>query len=106
MSIDLTKLNNTSFAVLVWYIKDGEEDEAKVYGGLATWNAATSTVDVRRNESEKPVLHLSGEQLERIQIVTDEVKEILLNCDYGISLTMSELPEDNPEGYTETGMKW
>ena len=94
MKIVVTELINTPFAVLVWHISEGEEDEAKVYGGIATWNHLSESLEVRRNEFEQPILTLRGAQLDRIQKVTDEVKELLLNCEYGIPLSISDLPDD------------
>ena len=106
MNSELHQLNNTSFALLVWYIQEGKEDEAKVFGSVATWNPDTQSVEVRRNETEEPILILSGEQLGRIKKVTEDAKKILLNCEYGIPLSMRDIPEDSADKFERTGLKW
>ena len=103
---EIHQLNNTSFALLVWYVQEGKDDEAKVYSGAATWNPDTECVEVRRNDDGEPVLVLSGAQLNRINKVTEDVKHILLDCDYGISLSMSDLPEHSRDEFALTGLKW
>lgn len=62
------------------------------------------SVDVCRNEDEAPVLVLCGEQLNRINKVTEDVKHILLDCDYGISLSMGHLRENSADKFTLTGL--
>ena len=106
MAVDLNRIQNSPFAIVVWYIQEGKDDEAKVYNCLATWNSMTESVDVYRPESDKPALVLNGEQLDRINVVTEDMKSLLLNADYGISLTMSNIPNNDTEVLDWTGLKW
>jgi len=106
MHVNPDTINNAPFAILVWYKQEGKEDKAKVYSGMATWNAAETAMEIYRDDPEKPSLVLTGEQLERIQIVTPKTKDILLGANYYISLTMQDLPDDNTEGFNKVGLKW
>ena len=106
MAIDFKRINNSPFALLVWYLQDGKEDEAKVFSCVASWDPESSSVYLYRNGSDKPALTLSGDQLNRINIVSEDMKEDLLNADFGISLTMGNLPADLTGKLNPTGLKW
>jgi len=107
MTIDVTKFNNTPFSLLIWYVKEGQKDQATVYPGRATYNPATQEVDVFESNSEKLRISLKGEQLGRIKEVTPDMKKTLQNADYGISLTMEDLPEViSVEDLLKTGISW
>lgn len=106
MQIDLNKIYKSPFAILVWYKQENKEDEVKVYSGFATWKADSESVEIYRDGTDKPALILSGEQLNRINIVTDNMKDMLLNADYGISLTMTNLSTNDTDTLNLTGFKW
>lgn len=107
MSIDINLFKNTPFALLIWYIKDGQEDEASVFPGLATWNNQTKTLDILSKESDELVMSISENLFERIQIVSDDMKEIFDNCTYAIPLYMTDMPNDAiPDELTSTSIDW
>ena len=104
--MNFSLLHNTPFALLVWYVREGHEDEAKVFPGLATWHAATQTVEVRNKQSGDVMVTLEGEQLDRIMEVTEDLKETLCQCDYGISLTMGDLSDENSDRLEKLAIQW
>ncbi len=107
MVIDYTKFNNTPFSLLIWYVKEGQKDQATVYPGRATYNPETQEVDVFETNSEKLRMSLKGDQLERIKEVTPDMKKMLQNADYGISLTMEDLPDVvSVDDLLQTGISW
>ncbi len=109
MTIDLTKFKNTSFALLIWYIREGQEEaeEAKIFAGVATWNREKKTVDISERGTNELVLSITDDLFERIQVVTEDMKEILGNCDYGIPLYMTDLPDDiDSDGLNPLSINW
>ena len=106
MQVEVDKIKNAQFAILVWYIQEGKEDKAKVYSGMANWNEAANTLEIYRESLEKPSLELTGEQLDRIKLVTPKIKETLLGAEYYIALTMGDLPGNDTEGFNKVGLKW
>jgi hypothetical protein len=106
MAIDLTKFKNTSFALLIWYFHE-EQEEAKIFAGVATWNEETKTVDVCTKGTNKLVIAITEDLFERIRIVTDDMKETFKNCGYGIPLYMTDLPNDtDSDGLRSLGINW
>lgn len=107
MSIDISLFKNTPFALLIWYISEGQEDDASILSGLATWNNKAKTLDISRKETGEPVMSITEDLFERIQIVTDDMKEIFDNCAYAIPLYMTDMPNDaNPDELTSTSIDW
>ena len=107
MDLDYTKFNNEKFCILVWKIKEGEEKQAGLYGGLATWNPVTESVDVFEHESDKLRMSIKEENLKNIRIVGEKVKSTMLGADYGISFTLQDLPNGlNKEELIKTGIIW
>lgn len=50
---------------------------------------------------------LDKEQLSRLKPVPDDLKELLLNADYALSMSVGDLLETGDTAdYKETGMKW
>jgi hypothetical protein len=80
-------------AIIVWNTE--KEDDVHVYLGKL------------QNMNEGWRISLDEEQLSRLQPVTDDLKEILLNADYAFSMSMENLPEtDDNTDYEKTGMNW
>jgi hypothetical protein len=49
---------------------------------------------------------LSDQLLENISEVPEEVKEILLDADFLLTVSIGKLPKGWVEGFEPTGMKW
>ena len=80
-----------------------KEDDVLVYlGKLQNVNGEYSFT----NEEKGWTVSLDEEQLSRINPVSDDLKEMLLNADYALSMSMGELPKSNSQDFNETGMKW
>ena len=58
------------------------------------------------NESMGWKLSLDNEQISRLTPVTETMKEIFLNADYFILLSLSIIPDKINNGYIPTGLKW
>jgi hypothetical protein len=100
--IDKTELYKKSLAIIAVNVDSKEEDNVVVYSGIVNL------------KDEKIYFHRDGNDLfeitdwqDRIKIVSQDVKEILLNCEYSLTLSIGDLPKDeNPEEYNQTGLKW
>ena len=98
--IDKTELNKKSLAIIAVDSKD--EKNVVVYNGII--NLKNDKLYFRREE--KDLFEITDWQ-EKIKIVNDDVKQILLNCKYSLVLSIADLPEDeNPDDYKQTGLKW
>ena len=99
--MNLADLKDKAISLIVWNTEI--EDDVHVYlGKLHFENDETYFV----NEEIGWRVSLDNEQLNRLQPVSDDFKETLLNADYALSLSMGNLPQTNSQDYQATGMKW
>jgi hypothetical protein len=49
---------------------------------------------------------LEEEHLSRLKPVKDSLKEILLNADYSLTMSMGSLPDSDVDNFQSTGMNW
>jgi hypothetical protein len=92
---------NKKIALVVW--NSEKENDAHVYLGAIIQRDNTFYFV---NEEKKWKLRLDDNKLNDLKEVNDEVKEILLNAELFLTLTIAELPGTADEGYSPTGMKW
>lgn len=99
--ISITDLKNKKLTLVIWNAE--KEDDVRVFRGemiegrdglyfineLLNWN-----------------LHLDEDKISRIKEIPDDVKEMLLNADYCINLSLGKLPDEPLDEYIKTGMKW
>jgi hypothetical protein len=99
--MNLADVKDKTVALIVWNTK--KEDDVHVYlGKLQEEKDEYFFV----NEEKSWRVSLDNEQLNRLQPVSDDLKETLLNADYALSMSMGDLPQSNSENYKATGMKW
>lgn len=99
--MNLIDLKDKAIALIVWNME--KEDDVHVYLGKL------QTEDSRYyffNEEKGWRVSLDEEKLSRLQQVSDDLKETLLNADYALSMSMGDLPQSDLEEYKATGMKW
>ena len=79
-------------------------NESAVFAGVAAWNGSKLTLDLGTSTP----FEIQPEWYERISTITnEEVRRILLDCDFYLRLSVGTLPasEDIAE-FEKTGLKW
>lgn len=100
--IDKSELKNKTIAIIAVDVDSKDEENLVVYSG--TINLKDDQLFFNRDGNN--LFEISDWQ-ERIKIVGDDVKNILLDCNYSLTLSIGDLPEnENPNDYKETGLKW
>lgn len=101
MEVNYSKYENKSIAVLIWNTE--KENDAHVYVGkiLQVENGFYFS-----NESKGWQISLDTEQMARIKEVSGEEKEIFLQADYFLPLSMVSLPDDKAGNFENTGLRW
>ncbi|MDE3247385.1 MAG: hypothetical protein KGO82_01915 [Bacteroidota bacterium] len=94
-------LINKSIALIVFNTE--HDEDVRVFLGICE---ANHNQYYFVNEENGWKVSLSEEQLERIQPVSEETKEILLFADCALPVTMRDLPADDNDELVKTGLKW
>ena len=99
--MNLEDLKDKAITIIVYNIE--KENDVHVYlGKLRIENDEHYFV----NEEKGWRISLEKEQLSRLKLVSSELKDMLFNADYAISLSIGELPQPDSAEYEATGMKW
>jgi len=80
-----------------------KENDAHVYVGHVIYE---DNEQYFLNDSMGWKLSLDIEQISRATPVTEKMKDIFLNADYFIPLSLSVVPDKINNGYIPTGLKW
>ena len=99
--MNLAELKGRNIALIVWNTE--KEDDVHVYLGKLQEDKEERYFV---NEEKGWTVLLNEKQLGRLKPVSDDLKKMLLNADYAISLSMGDLPQPNSQDYKATGMKW
>jgi len=94
-------LHNKQVALLVTNVDD--ENDVHVYVGQVV---CEETEQYFLNGSMGWKLSLDNEQISRLTPVTEKMKDIFLNADYFIPLSISIVPDKTNDSYLPTGLKW
>ena len=89
-----------AIALILWQKKVDGEDDLAVFKGILSFEDGIYHLD--RDEGYDR--ELMAEWLERIDNVPPELREVLLDCDYQLSLTLDEL--DLAGGLESFGFSW
>jgi len=93
-------IRDKSLALIVVDLND--EDNVMVY----SVNIDVMNDKIFFTHSDIKPLEITDWQ-ERIQVVSEELKDILCESDYSLTLSIENLPSDeNVENYLNTGLKW
>ena len=99
--MDYNQLKTKSVALLIWNTE--KENDAHVYiGAIIKEEAGFHFV----NKSQGWKLSLDEEKMQRLEEVTEDMKEVFLGADYFISLSMTTLPNKDNQDFIPTGIKW
>jgi hypothetical protein len=99
--MNLADLKDIAICMIVWNTE--KEDDVHVYLGKLQLQKGEHYFI---NEEKGWKVSLQEEQLSRLKPVPGELKVLLLNADYALSMNMCELPQFNSGEYQKTGMKW
>ena len=58
------------------------------------------------NKPEDWNVTLELDKLEELEEVPEDLKEMLLNADFYLPMTIGNLPDDSTEGLKKTGLNW
>jgi hypothetical protein len=94
-------LKDKDVALIIWNTE--KEDDVHVYLGKIILEEDTFYFI---NEHRKWKVSLNSEQLERLKLVPEDLKQILLQANYSLSVTIADLPDDNSDGLIYTGINW
>lgn len=97
----MEELKDKCICLIIWNAE--KDDDVRLYLGNYV-NEGKEHYFVNKEKGWR--LSLNDEQLERMQLVPEELKETLLNADYSISMTMGSLPDDETDEFISTGMNW
>jgi hypothetical protein len=102
--ISFNELTGKKLALVVLGDDEKGETEGAVFTGLAQW--VNGHLYLERGRNQKP-FQLPDDTLERIKPVPADIKDIVLEAEYYLTMSIGPLPEDaNPNDYIETGLKW
>src|SRR4051794_12458922 len=104
MSQDLSYLDGQKFAAIMIEDKGAAEAEWVVLSGIAKWRDGQLFVHRGMDVPEFPIPDTAWE---RIKPVSPDVKHILNDADYSVTLSVGPIPsDDDPVAYDHTGFRW
>jgi len=89
-----------AIALILWRKKASGEDELAVFKGILSLDNGVYHLDREEGYNRE----MKAEWLGRIDVVPLELKKVLLNCDYQLSLALDEL--DLAGGLEQFGFSW
>jgi len=104
-TVDPFDINGKVFALLLWGKKKaGKEDDVAVFTGKACFKDKILTVNLKGN----PGFEIFPEWLSRIKKTPNDkdVKKIMFNADYFLSLSIDDEPKGTSLKFKKTGLKW
>ena len=96
-------LVNRSLALVLWGKTQTGEDDVVVFPGTLR------QIDRRyylEREGKPALMKLSTEWMLRVKDVSEELREILCDCELQLSLTIADIEEEDAAGYIRSGLKW
>jgi hypothetical protein len=104
MSPDLAYLDDQKFAAIMIDDDGVKEAEWVVLSGIAKWRDGQLFIHRGMDIPEFPIPETAWD---RIKPVSPEVKHILFDSDYSVTLSVGPLPpDDDPSAYGHTGFRW
>lgn len=81
----------------------GEDDWAVIKGEIVFKDGDPFFTNANTPEP----FSLPDDTLQRIKAPTDDIRDIVLNCDFFLPLSVGPIPEgEAPENFIQTGLKW
>jgi hypothetical protein len=104
MSPDLAYLHDRKFAVIMVEDDGTEDGDWVVLSGIAKWRDGQLTIDRGMDVPEFPIPDTA---LDRIKPVAPEVRHILYDADYSVTLSVGPIPPDeDAASFDHTGFRW
>lgn len=93
----------SSFCVLLMREAAEGEDDWAIFSGTLKQNSTGLFLD----RGTKAPFEIRAEWIDHIKPVDSEVKDILLDAEYYLPLSVGSIPEgESTESYIDTGLKW
>jgi hypothetical protein len=103
LMINLKTINGKKLVLIGWAKDETGKDDVSAFTGTAKWDGKQLVLD-RGNENSNFII--PNDWLDRLTIVNDDVKEVLMNADYSISFSIDDLPKGSSSEYIKTNLKW
>ena len=98
---DYKFLKDKKVALLITNIE--KENDVRVYlGEIVEIESELCFINKTRGWN----IALDLDKFKELQEVPETLKEILLNADFYLTMTLGNLPNDSVEGFKKTGMNW
>jgi hypothetical protein len=102
--MNLEKLTGKKFALVAMGEDESGKKEGVVFTGIARWIKGHLYFD--HSSKHKP-FQLPDDVLHRVKPTPKEFKDILLDAEFYIIMSIGSLPDDaDPSEYVQTGLKW
>jgi hypothetical protein len=92
---------NKRLALVLWSKDENGEDEVAVFSGVLIKKNKIFFLE-REDEKNPKILE---EWLSRITKIPEDLKEMLLDCEYQLALSVGDVDE-TPSSYESFGLKW
>ena len=92
---------NKTLALVLWSKDENGEDEVAVFSGILI--KKNETFFLEREDDKNP--EILEEWLSRITKIPEDLKEMLMNCEYQLALSVGDVDE-TPESYENFGLTW
>jgi hypothetical protein len=101
---DLSHLHDKKFAIIMIEDDGSEEGDWVVISGFAKWRNGHLFL---HREMDIPEFPVPDEALDRINLVSADVRDILEGAAYSITLSVGPIPDGiDPATLIHTGFKW
>ena len=102
--IDPVQIHGKRLAMIAWGEKEDGSEDVVVFAGIANWDGENLTMLCEPPHSS---FQVPNEWWDRLQPVSDDLKEVLLEADFCFSVTVGNLLEgEKVSAYIKTGLKW
>ncbi len=100
--MDYKKALNKRLALVLWAEDEEGEDDVVVFSGIFIQDKGNYYL---QREGNEPNPEIRKEWLSRIKVVPEDLKDIFLNCEYQLPLSVGDAEETS--GSMESfGLKW
>lgn len=99
--MDFPQIVGKSIALVVWN-KEKDDDVRVFLGEIIEKGKEYFFV----NNQENWNLLLDASKFSEIRVVREDLKEMLLGAELYLSLIIANLPDENNDGFSKTGMNW
>lgn len=99
--MDFPQIVGKSIALVVWNTE--KDDDVRVFLGEIIEKGKEYFFV---NNQENWNLLLDASKFSEIRVVREDLKEMLLGAELYLNLSIANLPDENNDGFSKTGMNW